>query len=76
MQARYDAELFLHSFEMISIVQHPDHPVVLGMKSGEVLPDLTPRYLFMLGRSAASKFINVRPAGGPENTSNNDEILA
>ena len=36
----------------------------------EILPNLTPGYLFMLGRSAASKIIYVRPVGSPENTSN------
>ena len=36
----------------------------------EILPNLTPGYLFMLGWSAASKITYVRPVGGPENTSN------
>ena len=39
-------------------------------KSKEILPNLTPGYLFMLGRSAASKIIYVRPVGSPEKTSN------
>ena len=37
---------------------------------GEFVPNLSPGYLFMLGRSAASKIIYVRPVGIPENTSN------
>ena len=37
---------------------------------GEILPSLTPGYLFMLGRSAPPKITYVRPVGGPENTSN------
>ena len=37
---------------------------------GEILPNLTPGFLFMLGRSAASRITYVRPVGGPENTSN------
>ena len=36
----------------------------------EIWPTLTPGYLFLLDRSAASKIIYVRPVGGPENTSN------
>ena len=35
----------------------------------EFLPNLTLGYIFMLGRSAASKFICVRPVGSHENTS-------
>ena len=42
---------------------------------GEILPYSTPGYLFMLGRSAASKIIYVRPVGGPQNTSNIGKIL-
>ena len=34
------------------------------------MPNLTPGHLFMLGRSAASNIIYVRPVGSPENTSN------
>ena len=34
------------------------------------MPNLTPGYLFMLGLPAASKITYVRPAGGPENSSN------
>ena len=36
----------------------------------EILPNLAPGHLFMLGRSAVPKIIYVRTAGGPENTSN------
>ena len=36
----------------------------------EILPNLTPGYLFMLGWSAASKITYVRPVGDPEKTSN------
>ena len=33
---------------------------------GEILPNLTPGCLLMLGLSAAKKFIYGRPVGGPE----------
>ena len=36
-------------------------------------PSLAPGHLFMLGRSAVPKFIYVRTAAGPENTSNTGE---
>ena len=36
----------------------------------EILPNVTPGHLFMLGGSAASKIIYVRPVGSPESTSN------
>ena len=36
---------------------------------------MTPGNLLMLGRSAASKIIYVRPVGSPEKTSNIGEIL-
>ena len=39
----------------------------------EILPHLTPGQLFMLGQSAVSKIIYVRPASGPENTPNSGE---
>ena len=34
------------------------------------LPTWTLSYVFMIGRSAASEIISLRPLGGPENASN------
>ena len=34
----------------------------------EILPNLAPGHLFMLGRLAVPKIIYVGPAGSPENT--------